>query len=283
MIMDQPTRNRPTRERIEQSRSLEEALRVFFGVEVNGRTTVLEEAMEGDVARAYDGLGKGVRQETYERIAADFIERTGYRGRTTIIDVGCGSGLLAIALAKKGARVTGVDISTDMLALAQENIAREGLGSKVRLVHGPVSALPSLVTPATYIVCRNALHRMRNPDVALAVMLGMLRDDGWLYVRDLRRDAPWEILRARIGKERWERPELVRDYIGALAGALTIPELEAYASPLEPFTRSCTITDGSYTAAAGKIRPGLPEFERDAELVLVMQKKAREHWCARWR
>ena len=36
------------------------------------------------------------------------------------LDIGCGTGLLSVKLAKQGAQVTGVDLSADMLAVAEE-------------------------------------------------------------------------------------------------------------------------------------------------------------------
>ena len=43
----------------------------------------------------------------------------GIKGKK-IIDVGCGTGLLAVKLAKAGALVTGVDLSRDMLNIAEK-------------------------------------------------------------------------------------------------------------------------------------------------------------------
>ena len=44
----------------------------------------------------------------------------------TILDVGCGSGIYSIYFARQGARVTGLDFSSSMLALARKNAAEEG-------------------------------------------------------------------------------------------------------------------------------------------------------------
>ena len=46
-----------------------------------------------------------------------------------VLDVGTGTGAIALALADElpGARVTGMDVSADALALARENVARTGL------------------------------------------------------------------------------------------------------------------------------------------------------------
>jgi SAM-dependent methyltransferase len=44
-----------------------------------------------------------------------------------VLDVGCGTGFTSLALAQAGAKVTGVDISKPMLALARERAAKAGL------------------------------------------------------------------------------------------------------------------------------------------------------------
>ena len=53
-----------------------------------------------------------------------------------VLDVGTGTGAIALAIADEhsGARVTGVDVSTDALALARENAARLGIGVDLRRV-----------------------------------------------------------------------------------------------------------------------------------------------------
>jgi ubiquinone/menaquinone biosynthesis C-methylase UbiE len=45
----------------------------------------------------------------------------------TVLDVACGEGTFAVAAAKRGLRVTGIDFSETMLALARERAAREGV------------------------------------------------------------------------------------------------------------------------------------------------------------
>jgi release factor glutamine methyltransferase len=55
-----------------------------------------------------------------------------------VVDLGTGSGAIALALASErpGARVTAVDASPDALAVARANAAALGLGDRVRFLHG---------------------------------------------------------------------------------------------------------------------------------------------------
>jgi predicted TPR repeat methyltransferase len=79
-------------------------------------------------AYIYDQLMDGAPYkhwiEYIERISTTYQEEV-----KTILDVGCGTGTLAIPLAKEGYDVKGVDLSEDMLMVAQEKADQ----SKVRL------------------------------------------------------------------------------------------------------------------------------------------------------
>lgn len=61
--------------------------------------------------------------EAQARVLAGFVGRLPGR---TIIDVGTGTGRAALVLARGGARVTGVDASQEMLAVARQRAAAEG-------------------------------------------------------------------------------------------------------------------------------------------------------------
>jgi ubiquinone/menaquinone biosynthesis C-methylase UbiE len=58
-----------------------------------------------------------------------------------LLDIGVGTGTFAIAAANKGARVTGIDSSEKMLAVAQSNLAAEGLTEGVILIRIPIVEL----------------------------------------------------------------------------------------------------------------------------------------------
>ncbi|MDP9147101.1 MAG: methyltransferase domain-containing protein [Acidobacteriota bacterium] len=75
-----------------------------------------------------------------EEGAAEFVERLNIRRGSDVLDVACGTGNLAIPAAKKGARVIGVDIATNLLEQARARAASEGL--QVEFREGDAEKLP---------------------------------------------------------------------------------------------------------------------------------------------
>jgi len=70
-----------------------------------------------DFAHVYDELMTDIPYDEYVNIIS--IAADGIKGKN-VIDVGCGTGLLSVKLAKAGANVTGVDLSKDMLSIAKK-------------------------------------------------------------------------------------------------------------------------------------------------------------------
>ena len=60
----------------------------------------------------------------------------------TILDFGCGSGENSLLLARRGAHVIGVDISTALLSLASRRLALNGVGDSAQFVVGSAHDLP---------------------------------------------------------------------------------------------------------------------------------------------
>ncbi|MFW5966775.1 MAG: peptide chain release factor N(5)-glutamine methyltransferase [Persicimonas sp.] len=77
------------------------------------------------------------RPET-EVLVEEALERIEANQSATIIDVGTGSGAIALALARERpeATVIGTDTSADALEVARENAQRLGLGDRVEFVDG---------------------------------------------------------------------------------------------------------------------------------------------------
>jgi SAM-dependent methyltransferase len=83
----------------------------------------------GKTSQDYAKYRSGYPESFYEVLAALGIGKP----RQTILDLGTGTGVLARAFAKRGARVTGVDISASQIAAAQALAAHEGLDISFRV------------------------------------------------------------------------------------------------------------------------------------------------------
>jgi release factor glutamine methyltransferase len=134
------------------------------------------------------------RPETEQLV--ELIESKIENRKSKILDVGTGSGVIALSLAAEfpAAEIVAVDISDDALALARENAERLALADRVRFlkshllenVEGAfdliVANLPYISTQDRHILSREVLH-----DPAVAVFAGARGDE---LVRELIGQAP---------------------------------------------------------------------------------------------
>jgi ubiquinone/menaquinone biosynthesis C-methylase UbiE len=95
--------------------------------------------------------------ETQERVIAAFL---GPLDGRTVLDVGTGTGRAAIALARRGAVVTGVDASEEMLTVARRRAAESGV--PVGFARGDAHALDFPSRSFDAVVCLRVL--MHTPD-----------------------------------------------------------------------------------------------------------------------
>jgi ubiquinone/menaquinone biosynthesis C-methylase UbiE len=71
-----------------------------------------------------------------------FWQRMSGRVTGSILELGCGTGRVAIPVAKSGAHVVGIDRSESMLARGRMRVRRARVGSHVKLIRGDIRHLP---------------------------------------------------------------------------------------------------------------------------------------------
>jgi ribosomal protein L11 methyltransferase len=94
------------------------------------------------------GFGTGHHEST--RLCLRALQELTLSGQT-VLDIGTGSGVLAVAAALLGARdVLGIDADADAVQAARDNVGRNGVANRVRVRHAPVDE-PSLA-PADVVL-----------------------------------------------------------------------------------------------------------------------------------
>lgn len=108
--------------------------------------------------------------------APGLVRFAGVRAGQDVLDVACGTGVVALAAARTGARVTGLDLTPELIERARENATMCGL--QASFGEADVEALPC--EDATFDVVLSQFGHMfaPRPDVALAEMLRVLRPGG---------------------------------------------------------------------------------------------------------
>jgi 2-polyprenyl-6-hydroxyphenyl methylase / 3-demethylubiquinone-9 3-methyltransferase len=130
----------------------------------------------------------------------EWIERIceGLAGKR-VLDIGCGGGILAEAMAAKGARVTGIDLSEKALGVARLHQLESGASVDYRLIAAETLAAES---PGAYdlVTCMEMLEHVPTPAAIIAAAATLTAADGTIVIATLNRN-PKSYLYAILGAE----------------------------------------------------------------------------------
>lgn len=148
-------------------------------------------SFEGWRSRIYDVLARWPMRRVYRRIAQDVAAMA--PGRGAVLDVGTGPGVLLVELARRRSdlMLTGVDLSADMVALAERNLAAVADRASARVAD--VAALPFADESFDLVVSSFSLHHWEEPEAAVSELARVLRPGGALVIYDFTR-APFDRL-----------------------------------------------------------------------------------------
>jgi 2-polyprenyl-6-hydroxyphenyl methylase/3-demethylubiquinone-9 3-methyltransferase len=115
-----------------------------------------------------------------------FIEERASIDGAVIVDVGCGGGILAEALARKGGRVTGIDVAPRTLAIARLHLHESGLQVDYRETTVEDQAQES---PATFdiVTCMEMLEHVPDPASIVKGVCDLLKPGGQAFFSTLNR------------------------------------------------------------------------------------------------
>ena len=117
-----------------------------------------------------------------------------------VLDVGCGGGILADAMARKGADVLGIDLAEKSLKVAQLHALEAQTPSiAYRMVSAEALAAEQ---PGTYdvVTCMEMLEHVPNPASIVAACSALVKPGGWVFFSTINRNAK-AYLMAVVGAE----------------------------------------------------------------------------------
>jgi ubiquinone/menaquinone biosynthesis C-methylase UbiE len=97
-----------------------------------------------------------------------------------VLDVGCGTGFLALRMAELGHTAVGIDLSEEMLAVAQRKA--EGVGLPVTFRHGDAEAPLHDGAPYDVILERHVIWTLPQPGAAVRAWQALLKPGGLLIL-----------------------------------------------------------------------------------------------------
>ncbi|TYL37908.1 hypothetical protein CV102_14365 [Natronococcus pandeyae] len=148
----------------------------------------------------------------YRSMAAQLVERTAVDSSDEVLDVGCGTGNVAITAARRGARVSGLDVAPVMLERARENAEIAGVDD-VEWHEGDATDLP-FEENAVDVTLSSLGHMYGDPpDAAARELLRVTRPGG------------------RIGFTAWTPTGLFPKMAGLVAARLSPDDRPEFSEP----------------------------------------------------
>ncbi|MGM9427668.1 bifunctional 2-polyprenyl-6-hydroxyphenol methylase/3-demethylubiquinol 3-O-methyltransferase UbiG [Hydrogenophaga sp. MI9] len=117
-----------------------------------------------------------------------------------VLDIGCGGGILSDSMARKGADVTGIDLSTKALKVAQLHALEAGTtGVNYREISAEAMALEQ---PASFdvVTCMEMLEHVPDPSSVVRACASLVKPGGWVFFSTINRN-PKSFLFAIVGAE----------------------------------------------------------------------------------
>ena len=143
-----------------------------------------EQFLYPETAKFYDEHARRFMGPVYRRFAARAaaLKLPGNR----VLDIGAGSGLLSIELAKvrPDFHITAIDISEEMLKLARLNAARAGLTARIDFRQAPAAALPFSDSSFDLVASNTSLHLWAAPHTVFREIARVTAPGGCLLLWD---------------------------------------------------------------------------------------------------
>jgi 2-polyprenyl-6-hydroxyphenyl methylase / 3-demethylubiquinone-9 3-methyltransferase len=150
-------------------------------------------------SRFWDPRGEFRPLHLLNPVRARFVAERSSLSGARILDVGCGGGLLAEALARGGARVCAIDLAPGMIEVARLHAMEQQLDIDYRVVAAEAVAAAQ---PGSFdvVTCMEMLEHVPEPAQMIATLATLVRPGGSIFISTLNRNLK-SFLMAIVGAE----------------------------------------------------------------------------------
>jgi 2-polyprenyl-6-hydroxyphenyl methylase/3-demethylubiquinone-9 3-methyltransferase len=118
----------------------------------------------------------------------DYVDRRAGLASKRVLDVGCGGGLLAEAMAKRGADVLGIDLSEAALEAARAHAHESGVAIEYRPITAESLAAATPVERFDVVTCLELLEHVPDPGVLIGACARLARPGGHVFFSTINRN-----------------------------------------------------------------------------------------------
>ncbi len=130
----------------------------------------------------------------------DWIDGIAPLNRQRVLDVGCGGGILADAMARKGADVLGIDLAEKSLKVAQLHALEAGTSHITYRLVAAEALAAEMPDQFDVVTCMEMLEHVPDPASAVQACARLAKPGGWVFFSTINRN-PKSFLMAILGAE----------------------------------------------------------------------------------
>lgn len=199
------------------------------------------------------------------RVWKNYLDKYAH-GASYAYDLGCGSGILACELAKRGIETVGIDGASAMLAIARESAHNSGLRNITFQQHRLPITDTSGFHPADIVISSSALEYLESMHEALKFVRALMKPGGVVVFSVSNRES-WSRTAVRLVNKLTGRPR----YLGLLKHFMTVEEILQ-----ELKSVGLTYVEHSYFARADRANRVLGSFlppRLSSNMIIVVARR----------
>ena len=103
----------------------------------------------------------------------------------SVLDVGCGGGILAEPLARMGGSVTGIDVTKDLINVAKLHAGESGLN--ITYEHTSAETLADAGQQYDVVLCSEVIEHVPDPQALVSTLSKLVKPNGILFISTINR------------------------------------------------------------------------------------------------